>query len=156
MTVKYLNVGCGRQHQKSGDGIEWINIDRIDAVNPDMTCDMTQGLPFEDGEIAHIQAIACLGQIERNKDFLFVMNEFWRVLKSEGTIFIYLPHKDYEHTYQDPFNQRRFNEVHWEGFNEPHPIYQKHLSYYGFKPWKNVVVSTNEQGFLSVHMTVKK
>ena len=156
MDAKYLNVGCGRLHQKSGDGIEWINIDRIDSVNPDITCDMTQGLPFEDGEIAHIQAIACLGQIEQNKDFLFVMNEFWRVLKSEGTIFIYLPHKDFEHVYQDPFNQRRFNEIHWRGFDETHIVYRKHLSYYGFKPWKNVTVSTNKQGFLSVHMTVKK
>lgn len=154
--LKYLNVGCGRLHQKSGDGVEWINIDRVDSVNPDITCDMTQGLPFEDGEISHIQAMACLGQIEQNKDFLFVMNEFWRILKPNGTIFIYLPHVDFAHAYQDPFNQRRFNEDHWKGFDRTHPIYQKHLSYYGFKPWRNVHVSTNKQGFLSINMIVGK
>lgn len=156
MSVKYLSVGCGRLHEISRNGIEWINLDREASVNPDIVCDMTKGLPFDDGEITHIRAMACLGQIELNKDFLFVMNEFWRILKLDGTIFIYLPHKDYEHAYQDPFNQRRFNEVHWRAFDENAPQYKNHLSYYGFKPWKDVEVCTNEQGFLDIKMTVKK
>ena len=156
MTVKHLNVGCGRNQIKNQEGIEWINIDRVDSVNPDITCDMTKGLPFEDNEITHIRALACLGQIELNTDFLFVMNEFWRILKSEGTIFIYLPHKDFPHAYQDPFNQRRFNEDHWRGFDQTIPQYKQHNSYYGFKPWKNVDISTNKQGYLSIRMTVAK
>jgi len=153
---KCLNVGCGKLHIKSSAIEEWINLDRVTSVNPDIVCDMTQGLPFEDNEIFYIHAIACLGQIERNEDFLFVMNEFWRILQPSGMIYIYLPHKDFPHAYVDPFNQRRFNELHWAGFDETHQVYIRHLSYYGFKPWKSVSVTTNEQGFLAIHMTPSK
>jgi predicted SAM-dependent methyltransferase len=151
--VKNLNVGCGRLHKKSSDDVEWINLDQFEEVNPDVVCDMTKGMPFKDGEINHIEAMACLGQIEKNSDFLFVMNEFWRVLRNDGTIFIYLPHKDRQICWHDPFNQRRTNEDHWWGFSKDNPQYIHHNSYYGFKPWHNVSVVTNDAGFLVINMT---
>jgi len=147
-----LNVGCGKLYEKSTEEIRWVNIDKAKGIGADLEIDMTHGLPFEDEEVDHIKAIACLGQIELNKDFTFVMNELWRVLRSGCGIYIYLPHKDWEHAYIDPFNQRRFNEMSWQAFDQEHHTYEEHLSYYGFKPWKDVIVKTNDQGFLAIWM----
>ncbi len=152
---KHLSVGCGKIHDKSTNDIRWTNIDMVAEVMPDVVCDMTKGLPFKDNEFDHVKAFACLGQIEKNSDFLFVMNELWRVLKSGGTIFIYLPHKDYQHCWLDPFNQRRTNEDHWNGFDENSRQYIDHNSYYGFKPWKDVNVSV-ANGFISIYMKASK
>ncbi len=149
----HLSVGCGKLHEKTTDEIYWVNIDRAPLANPDLVLDMTKGLPFALGSVDHIRAMACLGQIERNDDFMFVMNEFHRVLRLEGTIWIYLPHKDKPHCWLDPFNQRRTNEMHWLGFDQNSPQYIDHLGYYGFQPWKKVTAETNEQGFISVNMT---
>ena len=60
---KYLNVGCGRNQAESTEQIEWVNLDQFEEVNPDVVCDMTKGLPFEDSEFDHVRATACLGQI---------------------------------------------------------------------------------------------
>lgn len=149
----YLNVGCGKLHEESTDEIKWINIDKCKEVNPDLTCDFKFGLPYEDNEVDHIKAMACLGQIESNDDFKFVMNEFHRILKLSCKIWIYLPHKDFPHAYIDPFNQRRFNELSWQAFDQTHKAYIDHLSYYGFKPWKDVTVKLNTAGFLIIWMT---
>ncbi|HDD45194.1 MAG TPA: hypothetical protein ENG63_10105 [Candidatus Desulfofervidus auxilii] len=153
-----LNIGCGRLHEK-GDG--WVNIDKIESCNPDVVLDITKGFPKDkpwgkDNSVDFIKAQCCLGQIERNEDFLFVMNECWRVLKPDGEMWIYLPHKDYPHAYVDPFNVRKFNELSWLAFDYRHPQYINHNSYYGFKPWIVIDVHTNEKGFLSIRMKPKK
>jgi predicted SAM-dependent methyltransferase len=153
---KHLNIGCGKLHEKSNSEVEWINIDRAKEVNPDLCIDFTKGLPFEDNEIDFIKAMCCLGQVESNQDFLFVMNELWRVLKPGGRLWIYLPHKDYSNAWQDPFNQRRFTEHTIAGFDETNPQYRNHNSYYGFKPWKNVIVGVSPIGFLSATLVVSK
>ncbi len=152
MKTKHLNIGCGWLQNASTDTIEWTNLDQFAEVNPDIVCDMTKGIPFDDNYFDYITAIACLGQIEKNKDFLFVMNELWRVLKVSGTLFIYLPHRGYPHAYHDPFNQRRFNEEHWNGFDYRSPQYKHHNSYYGFKPFEILHVETNAAKFLSISM----
>ena len=150
---KYLSIGCGKLHEKSIEEVEWVNLDKSSNVNPDIVRDITRGLPFNNEWFDHIKAYCCLGQIVDNDDFLFVMNEIWRVLKSGGNVFIYLPHKDREFCYLDPFNQRRTNEEHWLGFDETNRQWIDHGSYYGFKPWRNVEAKTNPQGFLEIWMT---
>ena len=157
----YLNICSGKLQKKSTSEIRWINIDKadVDTNAPDiefLRYDIRKGFPFKDEEIDHIEAIACLGQIVGNDEFLFVMNELWRVLKKDGTIHVYLPHKDFPHAYIDAFNQRHFNEESWYAFDENHPQYINHHSYYGFRPFKNVDVVTNDSGFLDIHMTVSK
>ncbi len=152
MKKQHLSVGCGKLHEISTDEIQWTNLDQFAEVNPDIVCDMTKGIPYEDNYFDHVKAMCCLGQITENKDFLFVMNEFWRILKPSGTIWVYLPHRDYAHCYQDPFNQRRTNEAHWNGFDHKSPQYTQHNSYYGFKPYEVLNCSTNASGFLTVTM----
>lgn len=152
----HLSIGCGKLQDKNTDDIHWVNIDKVESLDADLCLDIrTEALPFEAGSVDHIKAYAMLGQIQKNEDFLFVMNEFHRVLKPEGTIFILVPHKDFDHAFQDPFNQRKFNELSWQAFDETHGQYVQHLEYYGFKPWKDVATSMNN-GFIVVNMTVSK
>lgn len=150
--LKYINVGCGKLQEKSTPEIEWINVDQFEEVKPDLVHDMTKRFPFEDNTIDQIRAIACLGQVESNADFLAMMNEFWRLLKPGGAMFVYLPHKDFDLCWHDPFNTRKTNEDYWFGFDEKHPQYIHHNSYYGFKPWQNVTVETSDRGFMSIWM----
>jgi len=156
LRLKHLNLGCGKLIQTSSDDIEWINLDKV-GVGADVVHDMKKGFPmFEDNSFDMVRAICCLGQIELNDDFMLVMNEIHRVLKPGGTVYIQLPHKDHiSNSYIDPFNQRRFNEYSFAGFDETHGQYINHNHYYGFKPWKNVN-SREFDGFLIVNMEVSK
>jgi len=153
---KYLNIGCGNLRKNSTRNIKWINIDQFKTCNPDIVCDITKGLPFTDNEIHFIDAFAMLGQIVDNTDFLFVMNEFWRVLKSNSILRIYVPHKDKDHAYHDPFNRRYFNEESFKSFDYQSQQYIQHLSYYGFRPWVVESVEFNDAGFIDVNMRPKK
>lgn len=154
--LKYINVGCGKLQEKSTDEIEWINVDQFAEVKPDLVHDMTKRFPFEDSSIDQIRAIACLGQIETNADFLATMNEFWRLIRPSGQLFVYIPHKNWEMCWHDPFNTRKTNEAYWLGFDEKDGQYIQHNSYYGFKPWKNVSAETNNSGFISAWLTPSK
>jgi SAM-dependent methyltransferase len=151
-----LNIGCGRLQKSSDENVEWVNIDKAEEVHSDITMDMSkEPLPFPEGSVTRIEAIACLGQIESNTDFLFVMNELHRVLKAGGVLYVLLPHKDYEHAWMDPFNQRKFNELTLLGFDKEHAQWVNHNSYYGFLPWQNVEVNVRN-GFLISTLIVCK
>ena len=154
--LKHLNVGCGKIPQASTDEIEWVNLDKAD-VGADIVHDMKKGFPmFEDNTFDRAEAICCLGQIELNEDFLHVMNELHRVLKPGAYLYILLPHKDSDsNAYIDPFNQRRFNEATFAGFDEEHSQYINHNSYYGFHPWR-VLTNNKANGFLRVLMQASK
>ncbi len=156
MKFKHLNLGCGKLVKASTSEIEWINLDKAN-VGADIVHDMKKGFPmFADDLFDRVEAICCLGQIELNDDFMFVMNEIHRILKPDSTVYIQLPHKDHvSNSYIDPFNQRRFNEYSFAGFDRDHVQYINHNSYYGFRPWKNVEAWENN-GFLFVSMKVSK
>lgn len=153
-----LSLGCGRLREK-GEG--WIHIDKLASVEPDYLLDFIKGFPLtepwgKDNSVDFILARCCFGQIEKNEDFLHVMNECWRVLKPEGEISIYLPHKDHPNAWVDPFNVRRFSEISWQTFDRNHPQYKNHNQIYGFFPWKVLNVSTNQKGFMSIRMKPDK
>lgn len=83
-----IGSGPGYQHQ---DGV--IAVDYIEAFNPDIVHDITQGLPkeleadfFDEVEIHHV-----LEHIERNADFRLVMWGIFNVLKPGGGVDITVP-----------------------------------------------------------------
>lgn len=152
MIRRCLNVGCGKLQKASTDEEDWVNLDQFAEVNPDVVHNMTTRFPFEDNEFDFIQAIACLGQIERNADFLTTMNELWRVLKPGCEIFILLPNRKHPNAYIDFFNQRLFDEKSFPGLDEENLQYRNHHSYYGFKPWKVLVSRADEKGFVHIRM----
>lgn len=148
-----LNIGCGRIHEKGDD---WVNIDRLEEVEPDLVLDMgSDKWPYGTSSIEHVKALACLGQLHETEKFKHCLNEAWRVLKKDGTFWIYLPHKDFPHSYMDPYNLRHFNELSFQGMDVSHPQWH-HNEYYGFKGWHVDTCETNDKGFLTVVMRPAK
>lgn len=108
--MRKLNIGCGPDKK---DG--YINIDYDSTFNPDIVRDIEKGLPFDDNSV---DEIFCSHVLEHVKDLIFVMNEFWRVLKSGGKLFILVPPYDFEGAFSDPTHIRYFTPRTFEFFTE--------------------------------------
>jgi len=67
----------------------YIILDRTMLHGVDIVCDITKGLPFEDESV---NEIICIHVLEHIQNLEFVMREFHRILKSEGTLKIWVPH----------------------------------------------------------------
>lgn len=102
-----LILGSGPGYQKQEGQIA---IDFRPEFGPDIVRDITKGLPFDSEKFDEVEIFHTLEHVESNADFLFVMNEIWRVLKVGGIVAIAVPYFDtrtalncYEHV-------RLFNE----------------------------------------------
>ncbi len=82
-----IGSGPGYQHIEGQ-----IALDYIAAFNPDVVRDIKRGLPFDSEKFDEVEAFHILEHIESNADFLFVMNEIHRVLKSGGIFRLTVPH----------------------------------------------------------------
>lgn len=80
-----LNIGCGRRKRK-----DYINIDINKKFHPNISTDVTKGLPFEDNSIQQILVIHFLEHLFYIQVEPF-LNECYRVLKHEGVIEIEVP-----------------------------------------------------------------
>jgi SAM-dependent methyltransferase len=98
-----LNVGCGNQIMPG-----WLGIDSVRTEASDIVRDITRGLPFVDSSVAEIYCDNALEHIGPNDDFVFVLNEFYRVLKPGGTATIIVPYGRSQAAWQDPTHQRAF------------------------------------------------
>lgn len=133
---KIVNLGCG---QKIMGGA--INVDAIKFDGVDIVCDIRKGLPSELEGADEIIADYVLCQID--KQFKFVMNEIWRVLKPCGVLKLKVPNANYPCAFQDPMDCRYFVEETFDYFNQHH--YRYKAFNYGFKPW-NILVIQKERG----------
>jgi ubiquinone/menaquinone biosynthesis C-methylase UbiE len=81
-----LNIGCGLTHL---DG--FVNIDKDPGVIPDYVLDVTQGLGKYDTEsVSRIYFSHTIEHIPE-KFHVPILEEFWRVLKPKGFLFISYP-----------------------------------------------------------------
>ena len=88
-----LNVGCGLRKRN-----DFINLDFDETVNPDIIRDITRGLPFDDNKFTQIYCSHVLEHITW-EDFIFVMQEFWRVCQSGATVEIIVPYYKFAGAY---------------------------------------------------------
>lgn len=102
-----LNLGCG---YKKLDG--YINIDSRTEVNPDIVCDITTGLPYEDSLVDIVRAFDFLEHIPPD-NVIDVMNEIWRVLKPDGIFESHTPSTDGRGAFQDPTHRSFWNKNSW-------------------------------------------
>ena len=101
-----LNLGCGR-HKLEG----FINIDKVKECHPDIHRDLIRGLPFGDNTIDEIFTSHTFEHLKGEEDFIFVMNECYRVLKSNGILRIVVPSGyKLEWALRDPTHNRVFFE----------------------------------------------
>ncbi len=80
-----LHLGCG---SKKLEG--WVNIDSVQACNPDMIQDITQPLPFKELSIDEILAEDLLEHFDKYMRFV-VFYEWVRVLKLGGRVTVQVP-----------------------------------------------------------------
>lgn len=83
--TKRLNLGCGRHYHS-----DWVNLD-LQSDDPNVIChDVTQGIPFEDGEfdsVYHSHILEHLDPIQGQE----LVAECFRVLKPNGILRIVVP-----------------------------------------------------------------
>jgi predicted SAM-dependent methyltransferase len=92
-----LNLGSGQALLE-----DFINIDNREEMNPDVCCDVTEGLPYEDNSVDYVRAFDFLEHIAPN-EVISVMEEIWRVLKHDGIFESHTPDAEYGQTaFQDP------------------------------------------------------
>ena len=142
-----LNLGAGKLPRKG-----FINIDISPDVKADYVLDVTKGLPYKDNSIEEIHSGCMLEQIGDNKDFIFLLNEIWRVLKPQGEFNGYVPSTAFSVLYLDPMDKRFFQLESFNYFDIDKHAYKEFGTNYGLKPWKDVNVSLNENGIIYFSM----
>lgn len=119
-----IDIGCGNKLMEG-----WTGIDISPTSNAEIIRDVDKhGLPFSDNTIDELRAESVF---EHFNNFIFVMDECWRVLKPEGKIIIIVPHWASEGAYRDPTHVRYFDTKTFTYFEEG-----KKQRLYGFKLWK--------------------
>ncbi len=147
-----INLGSGKDYREN-----WINCDISKGVNADRYFDVRRGMPFENDFADQIQAGCVLEQIESNDDFLFVMNELWRVLKSTGKLTGYVPNGLHPNVvWLDPMDARFFRKETFNYFDHRENAYKQFGKHYGFLPWEVVELNEADNGIIHFTMIPKK
>lgn len=111
-TIK-LNLGCGLR-RLSG----YINIDNRPEVNPDLVCDVLQGLPYQNSSVDEIRAHDFLEHIPLGKT-IQVIEEIYRVLKPGGMLDAFTPSTCGRGAFQDPTHLSFWNKNSFLYFSDP-------------------------------------
>ena len=102
-----LNLGCGYNKLP-----EFINIDNRASLLPDVTCDLSESIPFKDSSVDEIIAKDFLEHIPIGKT-VHVIEEMYRVLKRGGFLYAMTPSTDGRGAFQDPTHVSFWNKNSW-------------------------------------------
>ena len=102
-----LNLGSGYRKLYG-----YVNIDNREEVKPDILCDVTQGLPYEDNSVDVVRAVDFLEHIPVGK-VVPLIEEIYRVLKPGGTFVSVTPSTDGRGAFQDPTHVSFWNINSW-------------------------------------------
>lgn len=83
-----MNWGCGSWTEPG-----WINCDQKEGPGVDISCDIREGLPLEDGALDYVVSIHALPEVPL-PDLVPVLRELRRVLRPGGTLRLALPDLD--------------------------------------------------------------
>jgi len=97
-----LDIGCGKHKTKGAIGIDIVKLPEVDIV---MNIE-NKKLPFKNNTIDEIH---CYHTLEHVANLSFVLDEFWRVLKEGGRLYIKVPHFSFFGNYADPTHKRSFS-----------------------------------------------
>ena len=121
--------------------------------NPDIRHDIRKGFPmFEDNTFEEVLANGVLEMILPNEEFVFVMNEIWRILKPGGEFDGQVPSIDPRVLMLDPFDRRWFKEETFNYWNVNEHAWKEFGQMYDFKPWYVKRATTNENGIILFNM----
>lgn len=153
--VDKLQIGCGLEHFPQSEG--WANMDISNNCKPDILWDVRKGLKmFEDDSLLAVTANGILEMILPNEEFVFVLNEIWRVLSRNGRISGQVPSTDPRVLMLDPFDRRWFMEETFNYWDYSKDQYTSFGMQYGFKPWIVDYAKVNDNGIVLFEMRPKK
>jgi SAM-dependent methyltransferase len=112
--MKVLDIGCGKHKYEGAVGIDKFPLEGVDVVH-----DIEKGLPFQDNEF---DLIICTNVLEYVKNFVFVMEEIWRVGKPNAVVKIKVPYFSSPAAFNDPGHVRFFTWLTFNYFTEDEPI----------------------------------
>jgi SAM-dependent methyltransferase len=99
---RILDVGCGINKYPGA-----IGIDRNTATRADVVCDLDQfPWPLRDGSFDEVRAVHV---IEHVADVIRTMEEFWRLLRPDGRVYIATPHYTDFSSFCDPTHRWHLN-----------------------------------------------
>ncbi len=142
-----IGSGPGYQHQD-----DVIALDYIAAFNPDVVRDIKRGIPFDSEKFDEIEMHHVAEHITDNVDFLFVMNECFRVLRNGGYLDITVPHKDSVIAYQCYEHTRFFVEESFMNFYSNPYAKEMGVSLFAL----NKMESRPKDGGVEVHVILQK
>jgi glycosyltransferase involved in cell wall biosynthesis len=93
-------IDLGAAHNKPKG---FLGLDRSDS---DISCDLNEGIPFDDGEVGVVRAVDILEHL----DPVRIMNEIYRVLAPGGWLAAAVPSTDGRGAFQDPSHTSFWNE----------------------------------------------
>jgi len=139
-----INLGCGNLPLEG-----FKNIDRSETAQADEFYDFSlDGIKEGDETCDEVHAGCSLEQIEKNADFVFVLNECWRVLKPGGMLTGYVPTTDPRVMFLDPMDRRFFLADSFKYLVSRENSYKQFGKNYGFKGWSEAETTINEHGIL--------
>lgn len=102
-----LNLGCGWRKLEG-----FVNVDCRAEVEPDLVCDLLDGLPYPDSSVDVVRADDFLEHIPIGQTIQAV-TEIWRVLKPGGVFESSTPSTDGRGAFQDPTHLSFWNRNSW-------------------------------------------
>jgi SAM-dependent methyltransferase len=112
-TKRTLDVGCGINKYPGA-----IGIDRNLASRADVVCDLDRfPWPLRDETFDHVRAVHV---IEHVADVIKTVEEFWRLLRPGGTVYIATPHYTDFSSFCDPTHRWHLNSFSLRYFGEDH------------------------------------
>jgi len=111
--MRILDVGCGVNKLKGS-----IGIDRNPHTKADVLCELDHfPYPFRDSSFAGLQAVHV---IEHVSDVIKSMEEFHRLVRDGGEVFIVTPHYTDFSSFCDPTHRWHLNSFSLRYFGEDH------------------------------------
>lgn len=142
-----LNLGCGNLPKEG-----FKNIDISLKAKADEFYDITEGIREEDNSVEEIHCGCMLEQIDSNDDFIFVMNECYRVLKAGRSFNGYVPSSKPEVLHLDPMDKRFFQVKSFEYFDRSCHAWKEFGRNYGFDGWSSHTAEENENGIIHFNL----
>lgn len=150
MTTDGLRIllGCGNDVRPG-----WVNVDRVALEYVDVVHDLdVHPWPFDDNTTTHIDAIDVL---EHLGDTVAFMDECWRILRTDGVLYVQAVGWQSENLWRDPTHKRGFHVDTFRYFDPESPWYQQYGHLYTSRTWR-VLSSAMRDGNVVAEMQPRK
>lgn len=124
--MKKIYLGAGKDRKQG-----YVHVDRERFVGIDVVCDITKGLPFEEGEIDFVYSQDFMEHLPPESK-IPVINEIYRVLKNGGQMEHYIPNAGSRNDFGSPSHLSHWNLQQFEHFDIDSYRYRVDHEYEGF------------------------